>query len=164
MHETTVAIRKLWPPFKPGDKRTNLEDSDGNKYRIDIGYANGFNDGDVVVLSWTDEKAPAEFGGKEYKLIKKMKHADGGVRAVQPYGPAPTPPKPADIGPHLGMWEKEVFDALRAGMTSPQVIIMGIEARRTAREILKTDLDGKLPEPKGKADFNDNLGDTFDTL
>ncbi len=65
-------------------------------------------------------------------------------------------PKPADIGPHVGMWEREAFDALRAGLTSEQVILMGIEARRAAREIVRTDIDGKLPVP-----FDDSLDDTF---
>lgn len=152
MHEATITIKKLWPPFKPGDKRTNIEDTNGNKYRVDVAYAAGFHDGDTVEIGYSDEKAPAEFGGKEYKLIKKMTHD---------HGQAPSkfneflPPKGVEVGPHLGMWEKEAFVALRSGMTSSQVIIMGIEARQAALEILKTDLSGKLPEP------NDDLENTF---
>ncbi len=156
MPETTTAIKKLWPPYKPGEKRVSLEDSDGNKYRVDIVTAAGFHDGDIVVLSFTNEKAPAEFGGREYRLISKMKHAERGpLRIVE----TPSPPKPVDGGPHLGMWEKEAMDALRSGMTSAQVIIMGIDARRAAREILRTDLDGKLSDPT--PDFNDGLGDSY---
>ncbi len=59
---------------------------------------------------------------------------------------------PRDIGPHVAMWEKLSMEALRAGLTGPEIIIMGIEARQAARAIVRTNLDGKLSE----------LEDTFD--
>ncbi len=153
MYKVVVAIKKLWPPYSPGDKRTNLEDSDGNKYRVEVITAAGFHDGDVVELDVSDEKTPEKYGGKEFKLIHKIKHADGADTA---HWRAAPPPQPTDIGPHAGMWEKEAFVALRSGMTSAQVIVMGIEARQAAREILRTNLDGKLPQVKSKADFDDD--------
>ncbi len=157
MHEITVAIKKLWPPFKAGDKRTTLEDSDGNKYRIDADYAGGFHDGDVVTIGWTDEKAPAEFGGKEYKLIKKMKHVEGGVRGSEVTLVNQPPPKPADVGPHLGMWEKRASQLLEGGMPEEAVIVHIILCRRLARAGLQTDIDGKLPELKARAEYDDDI-------
>ncbi len=145
MPETTVAIKKIWDPYKAGDKKTNLEDADGNKYRVDVDYAAKFHAGDVVVLSWSEETASAAYGGKSYRALNKITYAPGGVREIS-HLPS-SPPKPVDGGPHLGMWEKEAMDALRSGMTSSEVILMGIEARQAAREILRTDLDGKLSEP-----------------
>ncbi len=148
MHEATVTIRKLWPPYKAGDKRTSLEDTEGNKYRLEIMTGAGFHDGDVVNIGYTNEVTAPEFGAKEYKFIKKMKATGNGAAA-------PLTIAPRDIGPHGGMWEQLAFKALQAGMTASQVIIMGIEARQAAREIVKTNLDGKLPvQPE---DPNDSL-------
>ncbi len=146
MHEATVTIRKLWPPYKVGDRRTSLEDTEGNKYRLEIATGAGFHDGDAVNIGYTNEVTAPEFGGKEYKLIKKMKAAGNGSAALSL--------APGDIGPHVGMWEREAFLGLRAGMTSAQVIIMGIEARQAARTIVRTDLDGRLPV---QDDPNDSL-------
>ena len=66
---------------------------------------------------------------------------------------APSIPALTDVGPHVGMWEKEAFAALRAGMTSAEVIIMGIEARQAAREIIRTNLDAKLSDPNDTLEF-----------
>lgn len=156
MYEVVIAIKKLWPPYSPGDKRTTLEASDGNRYRVEVITAAGFHDGDVVALTVSDERTPEKYGGKEFKLIHKMKHAEGGVREHNRPPPQPIP-KPADVGPHLAMWEKLVFEAFQTGTPTSEVILRGIEARQVAREILRTDLDGKLPELKGKADLDNDL-------
>ncbi len=60
--------------------------------------------------------------------------------------------RPADIGPHGGMWEQLSFKALLSGKTESEVIIMGIKARQAAKEILRADLDATL-----------DLEDTFDS-
>ncbi len=151
MHEATITIKKLWPPYSPGDKRTTLEDTDGNKYRLEVVTGAGFHDNDVVDIGWTEEKTDAKFGGKEYKLIKKMKLVTPPPFKVN----GQTPVTSGDAGPHLGMWEREVFGALLSGKTGSEIRLLAIEARQLAREILKTNLDGKLPP--APAEFNDDL-------
>ncbi len=144
MHEATITIKKLWPPYNAGAKRVDLHDLDGNKYRVEVTTAAGFHDGEVVDIGYTEEKTTAEFGGKEYKLIKKMKLVATKSGALNDLAAAHRA-TPSDVGPHVGMWEKEAFGALLAGLTSSEVILRGIEARMAAREILKTNLDAKLP-------------------
>lgn len=154
MHEATVKILKLWPPFKPGDKRTNLEDTEGNKYRIDIINAAGLHDGDTVDIGVTDEKTSAEFGAKPFKLIKKIK-------LVGPSRVAPAP-APADVGPHVAMWEKIISDLLVVhGMAEAAVPVHIITCRRIAREGLKADIDGRLLPQGLSQDPNDELDNTF---
>ena len=150
MNEATITIKKLWPPYKPGDKKTSLEDADGNKYRINVTTAAGFHDGDVVEIGWTPEETSPEFGAKKYKQIQNMKR----VSAGPPLTPGAAAVRPSDVGPHVGMWEKEAFTALRAGMGDSEVIIMGIAARHIALAIVRASLDEK---PAPKPDFDDSL-------
>ena len=153
MHEATVTIKKLWPPYKVGDKRTSLEDTDGNKYRLEITTGAGFHDGDTVNIGFTQEVTAPEYGGKEYKLIKKMK----------PVGPLAladgrsSKPSSADIGPHVGMWEKRISQLLMEfGMAVADVHTHIILCRQLAREGVRADIDKK---PQG--DLNDSLENTF---
>ncbi len=127
-----------------------------------------------VWLSLPDSMTGAVEWKKTYDIAFNVKPGTKGnfynVTQVKEHGaptPAPAPKAPAlnggppvltaDVGPHVGMWEKEAFDALRAGMTSSQIVVLGIEARRAAREIVRTNLDGKLPEYESLGDPNDSL-------
>ncbi len=92
--------------------------------------------------------------GDFYNVTKLKEH---GAPAKAPNVPAlnggpDTPVRPADVGPHGGMWEQLSFKALLTGKTESEVIIMGIKARQAAREILRADLDATL-----------DLEDTFDS-
>lgn len=154
MHEATVTIKKLWPPYKAGDKRTNLDDTDGNRYRIDIITGAGFHDGEVVDIGYTEEKTTPEFGGKEYKLIKKIKLvATGGALSDQ----AQTKSRVtlSDVGPHIGMWEKRASE-LRVdhGMSNKEIHQHIVECRQIARDGVRADIDNKPQD-----DPNDSLED-----
>ncbi len=129
--------------------------------------------GDTLKIQYeTEDKVWDKGPYKEHTIRKAMHHRN--IPALN--GPTPMAvrvhsddfpsPRPADVGPHLGMWEKEAFGALLAGKTSSEVIIMGIEARQVAREILKFDLDKQQPEKfvvgsLKSAEFDDNLEDSF---
>ncbi len=149
MHEDTITIRKLWSPYSPGDKRTTLEDTDGNKYRIEVITGAGFHDGDIVSIGWTPEKTDAKFGGKEYKFIKNIKLVTPPPFKVDGH----TPAVPGEVGPHLAMWEKLFFEAL-VTKGAPPNIVTAVDARLMARATLQTNIDAKIPEP---AEFNDSL-------
>ena len=157
-HESTITIKKLWPPYKAGDKRTSLEDTDGGKYRLDIITAAGFHDGDTVNIGFTDEVTSPEHGEKKYRLIKKMKHV-ANVAGVVP-SQAPHKPSPADIGPHVGMWEKRISQLLMEfGMAVTDVHTHIILCRQLAREGVRADIDSL--KPKEARDLNDSLENTF---
>ncbi len=162
MHETTITIRKLWPPYKPGDKRTTLEDTEGNKYRLDVVYGAGFHDGQVVDIGYTDEENSPEFGGKKYKLIKKMKLCGDGVAVVRPGSTAVITKTAADVGPHLGMWEKRTSELLMEGMAASDIHAHILLCRHIARKGLQSDIDPKPSAPKTtlvKAEFEDDVED-----
>ncbi len=126
-----------------------------------------------VWLSLPDSMAGAVEWKKTYDIAFNVKPGTKGnfynVTQVKEHGaPASAPNVPPlnggtpvfnDVGPHIGMWEKELFTALlTAKLPTSELILRGIEARRAARAIVRTDLDGKLPEVE---DFNDSLEDSF---
>ena len=155
MHEATVTIRKLWPPYKVGDKRTSLEDTDGNKYRLEIMTGAGYHDGDTVDIGFTNEVTAPEFGGKEYKLIKKMKLSGA---SGSPLLPVAKPAQPSDIGPHIGMWEKRASELLvEFGMSAAAIHDHIVECRQIAQKGVRADINNKKPQ----SDFDDSLEDTF---
>ena len=138
MHEANITIKKLWPPYKAGDKRTNLDDTDGNRYRIDIITGAGFHDGEVVDIGYTEEKTTPEFGGKEYKLIKKIKSVCG-ILSDQ----AQTKSKVtlSDVGPHIGMWEKRASELLlEHGMSAEQIHDHIIGCRKIAQKGVRANI------------------------
>ena len=141
MSETTETIVQKNPPGL-GKKMWELITDTGEKYKAFGSEADHFQAGKRYRFSFESK----EFNGYPFKSVKG---------APKPVGEAPSAngARPSDIGPHVGMWEKGAFEALLAGKTSSEVIILGIEARRAAREIVRTDLDGKLPDP----DLNDSL-------
>ncbi len=109
--------------------------------------------GDTYEIGWTDEQKSWE--GKSY-TEHTIKGATPKLQAPKSDGAAT--PRPGDVGPHLAMWEKEAFAGLRAGLTRSEVTIMGIDARLAARDILRTDLDGKLPVTSTpEQELNDSL-------
>jgi hypothetical protein len=144
MNETTETIVQKNPPG-PGKKMWELVTETGEKYKAFGSEADHFHAGKRYRFSFESK----EFNGYPFKSIKGAPKPVGSEVLSSANGA-----RPSDIGPHVGMWEKNVFEALLAGKTSSEVIIMGIEARLAAREIVRTDLDGKLPEP---VDLNDSL-------
>ena len=154
MHQATITIKKLWPPYKVGDKRTSLEDTDGNKYRLDIATGAGFHDGDTIDVGFTEEVTSPEHGEKKYKLIKKMKLATKDLSTPAPQQKL----SPADIGPHVGMWEKRASELLiEHGMSPEQIHEHIIGCRKIAQRGVRADITDQPP----KGDFNDSLEDTF---
>ncbi len=163
MHEATIRIienSKPANPKAPNVLKVEVAGQSGNlkmKAWPDLNPST-WGLGDTLDVTYNSEDK--EYLGKPYKehTIKTAKTSltyvgkaalNGGGGAVGA----------ADVGPHIAMWEKLAMEAFHLGKTSPEVILMGIEARRAAREILKTDLDGKLTEPEPQ--LNDNLDDTF---
>ncbi len=153
MHEATVtasSCRRDGKGFKTtlpeyGEVWMNLADADIGK----IEYRQTYK------IAFTVNKTPK---GTFYD-VKRIDNPSSPKANPQPNVPALNGGAQAgDIGPHVGMWEKEAFDALRAGMTSSQIIQMGIEARQVARLIVRANLEDKLPETLGlQKDPNDSL-------
>ncbi len=153
MHETTVtasSVRKDGKGFKAtlpeyGEVWLSLPDSMAGAVEWKKTYDVAFN-----VKEGTR--------GNFYNVTKIEEHgAPALAPSSAPASNGGTAPLNNDVGPHIGMWEKEVFDGLRAGMTSSQIILLGIEARRAARIIVRADLDAKLPEFETLGDPSDSL-------
>ena len=159
MHEDTITIKKLWPPYKVGDKKTSLEDTDGNKYRVNVTTAAGFHDGDAVEIGWTDEETSPEFGAKKYKQIQNMKRV-GGVTAS---AGAAIAVRPSDVGPHVAMWEKLASELLFQGMAESDIVAHGTKARSLALAIVRANLDEKPvaavrnASAEARGEYNDSL-------
>ncbi len=160
MHEATVTIVENSKPANPKAPNVLRVDTGSGQLKMkawpDLNPS-AWNLGDTLDVSYLSEEK--EYMGKAYTehTIKTAKHhagAPGGTFAKDlSVGAA----RAADVGPHVAMWEKEVFRALIAAEAG-NLIVKGIEARRVAREILKTDLDAKLP---AEPEFNDSLEDSF---
>ncbi len=148
MHECTVtvlSVRKDGKGFKAnlpeyGEVWLSLSDRDIGKIEWKKTYDIAFN-----------VKPGARGNFYNVTRIEEPQQANGQV----------APPKAADVGPHIAMWEKLFFEALVAD-GSPPIVTTAIEARRLARKTLQTDLDGKLPEVKTQEDLDDDQEDTFE--
>ncbi len=145
MHESTVtvlSVRKDGKGFKAnlpeyGEVWLSLSDRDIGKIEWKKTYDIAFN------------VKPGDRGNfYNVTRIGKPQQANGPV----------VPPKAADVGPHIAMWEKLFFEALIGKGALPGVVT-AIEARRLARQTLQTDLDAKLPTIL--AEFDDDLENTF---
>ncbi len=149
MHEATVTIIRKNKPG-PGKKMWELVAETGEKFKAFDSEASLFDEGKRYRLNFE----PKEFNGFPFKAIK------GTPKLLEAMSESVAPPLSAsDVGPHGGMWEREVFGALLNGKTSSEIRLLAIEARQLAREILKTNLDGKLLP--ASAEFNDDLENTY---
>ncbi len=139
MHEATITVIKK-SPSKSGKTFTLTTDT-GDMFSVFPAEAALFEEGHQYTVQYTS----TDFQGKTYHTIKSG--APSGAAK------APSIPAIADGGPHMGMWEREAFIALRAGMTGAEIRIMGIEARLIARDIVRTNLDAKLSDPNDTLEF-----------
>ena len=149
MHEATITIKKIWPVFKFGDKRTTIEDADGNKWRIEVDRIGDARDGETRSVGYTEES----FQGKSYKLIKNMKplvSAAGNIVSAAASGKSLN-------GPEKGMMIRETFLALLAGKSKDQILNAWLDAEA----IYHTIKDGPPYQMSKGQDFNDSLDDTF---
>ncbi len=153
MHEATVTIIENTQPNPRGPHKVKVDtgtktmkmnawDACGLKLRV----------GDTFDIQWVD--AEKSFEGRAY-TEHTIKVANLHVGVPKSNGAAPA--RAADVGPHLGMWEKRTSELLvDHGMAALDIRAHIILCRQIAREGLRADIDSK-------AEFNDDLEDlSFD--
>ncbi len=149
MHDATVTI--VQKSLSKSGKTFTLTAETGEMFSVFPPEAAFIEVGQRYTLEYTS----SDFQGKTYHTVKKVSAAAKASSISAATGNSAI--AHADGGPHLAMWEKEVFRAmLKGGESTADIRLKGIEARQAAREILKTNLDGKLPEFPGD-DPNDSL-------
>ncbi len=148
-HEATITVKKIEPSTT--GKTLRITDERGDMWSLFPADRPFYDEGGKYKVAYTSNEFPPG-SGKLYKTLKgtpqileapsKANGASGfpGTPAMVVRGPDP--------GPHAGMWEKEASRLLEAGMSYEAVVIHGITSRQAAYEILKTDIHGKLPEPR----------------
>jgi len=116
MHEATVTIEKIWPPYKPTDTRTNVEDTGGGKWRIGIVESHKLSAGQTVTFAYTEE----DFQGKGYKLVKEIR--SGSATPATPAGATRSNAGGAPSnGQERGMLMKLAVDLLAQGRSATEV-------------------------------------------
>ncbi len=157
MHEATVTIIENSKPANPKAPHVLRVDTGTGQLKMKAWpnlNPSAWGLGDILDVEY--ESIGKEWEGKSFteNTIKVARPHLGAARAPNVPALNGSTPVTSDVGPHIGMWEKEAFQALLQGMSSTEIIQKGIEARQVARTIVRTNLDGKLPEPD---DFNASL-------
>ncbi len=145
MPEVTETIVQKNKPG-PGKKMWELVTETGEKYKAFSTDAILFSEGGYYRFNFE----PKEFNGYHFKSVTGPPTLVGERRVLNPT--IAISPKPADIGPHAGMWEKRASKLLRSGMSAEAIPSHIILCRRLARSGLQADIDAKLPEPDDSQD------------
>lgn len=73
MSTTQITVKQVWKPFKPTDKRTNVDDTNGGKWRIDVAKTSALAPGCLYEIDYTEEN----FNGRGYNLIGEIRQLAG---------------------------------------------------------------------------------------